>query len=176
MNWLSTIKNLAPTVAVALGGPLAGEAVAALVDIVGGSNIDDVRKAIEGGRLSGEQIGQLRQLELQLQENERERGFKYAELAFKDRDSARQASVSGGTQRPLFWLSVLLLLLCLGTEVALLVLGLPVGASELVVGRVLGLLDAIAMTVLAYWFGTSSSSAAKTQYLLRENPSKKPQR
>ncbi len=167
MNWLKTIKNLAPTVAAALGGPLAGEAATALVNIVGGGNIEDVRKAIEGGRLTGEQIGQLRQLELQLQENERERGFKYAELAFKDRDSARQANVAGGTQRPLFWLSVLLLVLCLGTEVALLVLGLPVGTSELVVGRVLGLLDAIAMTVLAYWFGTSSSSATKTELLFK---------
>jgi hypothetical protein len=165
MDWLNTIKNLAPTVAAALGGPLAGEAATALVGIVGGSGIDDVRKAIEGGRLSGEQIGQLRQLELQLQDNERERGFKYAELAFKDRDSARQANVVGSTQKPLFWLSVLLLMLCLGTEVVLLVLGVPVGTSELVVGRVLGLLDAIAMTVLAYWFGTSSSSAIKTEMI-----------
>jgi hypothetical protein len=43
--------------------------------------------------------------------------------------------------------------------------GLPQGASELVVGRVLGLLDAIAMMVLAYWYGTSSSSAMKTELL-----------
>jgi hypothetical protein len=47
-----------------------------------------------------------------------------------------------------------------------LVRGLPQGTSELVIGRVLGLLDAIAMTVLAYWYGTSSSSATKTQMLL----------
>ena len=166
MDWLNTLKTLAPTVAAALGGPLAGEAVSALIGVVGGAGPDDVRKAIEGGRLTAEQISQLRQLELQFQENEHERGFKYAELAFKDRDSARQANVGGGTQRPLFWLSVLLLLLCLGTEVALLILGLPTGTSELVVGRVLGLLDAIAMTVLAYWFGTSSSSALKTEMLL----------
>jgi hypothetical protein len=165
MDWTKTLKTLAPTVASALAGPLAGEAVTALVGVFGGAGQEDVRKAIEAGRLTAEQIGQLRQLELQFQDNERERGFKYAELAFKDRDSARQANVSGGTQRPLFWLSVLLLLLCLGTEVTLLVLGLPVGTSELVVGRVLGLLDAIAMTVLAYWYGTSSSSALKTELL-----------
>ena len=71
-------------------------------------------KATEGGRLTAAQIRQLRQVELQFQENERERGSKYAELAFKDRDNARQANVGGGTQKPLFWLSVLLLLLCLG--------------------------------------------------------------
>ena len=165
MDWLKTLKTLAPTVAAALAGPLAGEAVAALIGIVGGAGQEDVRKAIEGGRLTADQISQLRQLELQFQENERERGFKYAELAFKDRDSARQANVNGSTQRPLFWLSVLLLLICLGTEVSVLVFGFPVGTSELVAGRVLGLLDAIAMTVLSYWFGTSSSSALKTEMM-----------
>lgn len=60
-------------------------------------------------------------------------------------------------------------MLSLGTEVALLVIGLPVGTSELVVGRVLGLVDAIAMTVLAYWYGTSSSSADKTLLLSGRN-------
>ncbi len=165
MDWLKTLKTLAPTVTAALAGPLAGEAVTALIGIVGGEGQEDLRRAIEGGRLTAEQISQLRQLELQFQENERERGFKYAELAFKDRDSARQANVTGGTQKALFWLSVVLLVLCLGTEVAVRVKGLPQGTSKLVVGRVLGLLDAIAMTILAYWFGTSSSSALKTELL-----------
>lgn len=165
MDWLKTLKTVAPTVAAALAGPLAGEAVTALIGIVGGAGQEDVRKAIEGGRLTAEQISQLRQLDLQFQENERERGFKYADLAFRDRDSARQANVAGGTQRALFWLSVVLLVLCLGTEVTVLVKGLPQGTSELVIGRVLGLLDAIAMTVLAYWYGTSSSSAVKTELL-----------
>lgn len=40
------------------------------------------------------------------------------------------------------------------------------GTIELVVERVLGLLDAIAMTVLGYWFGTSSSSALKTEMMM----------
>jgi hypothetical protein len=67
---------------------------------------------------------------------------------------------------------VVLLVLCLGTEVTVLVKGLPVGTSELVLGRVLGLLDAIAMTVLAYWFGTSSSSALKTEMINASRPIK----
>lgn len=77
----------------------------------------------------------------------------------------RPAKVLGGTPKALFRLSVVLLVLCMGTEVTVLVKGLPQGTSELVVGRVLGLLDAIAMTVLAYWYGTSSSSAMKTEML-----------
>ncbi len=92
-------------------------------------------------------------------------------LTFKDRDSYRQANVAEGTQWALFWSSVVLLVLCLGTEVAVLVRGLPQGTSELVVGRVLGLLDAIAMTVLAYWYGTSSSSVTKTEFLFHKDRS-----
>ena len=167
MHLINTLRALAPTLATALGGPMAGEAVSALIGVVGGQDAEDVRKIIEGGRLTTEQIGQLRQLELQFQANERECGFKYAELSFKDRDSARQANVAGATQRPLFWLSVMLLVLCLGTEITVLMRGLPQGTSELVIGRVLGLLDAIAVTVLAYWYGTSSSSARKTELLIR---------
>lgn len=59
----------------------------------------------------------------------------------------------------------MLLMLCLGTEIMILMKGLPQGTNELVVGRVLGLLDAIAVTVLAYWYGTSSSSVTKTDLL-----------
>lgn len=44
--------------------------------------------------------------------------------------------------------------------------GLAQGTSELVVGRVLWLLDAIEMTALAYLFSTSSSSALKTDFLV----------
>ncbi len=72
---------------------------------------------------------------------------------------------SRSNQSRLFCLSVVLPVLCLGTEVTVLVNGLPQGTSELVVGHVLGLLDAIAMAVLAYWFGTSSSSAMMTELL-----------
>lgn len=62
----------------------------------------------------------------------------------------------------MFWLSALLLLFCLATYVALLVIGLPVGTNELVVGRVL---DAIAMTVLAYCYGSSSITGVMTALL-----------
>lgn len=58
------------------------------------------------------------------------------------------------------------LLLCLGKEVALLVLWLPVGTSELVVGRVL---DAIAMTVLTYCHGSSANTGVKTALLAGSN-------
>lgn len=171
MNWKETLAKLAPTVAVALGGPLAGAAVSAISAIFG---IDDgkqadIQKIIENGQLTPEQIAELRKLELQYTENEKERGFRYAELAFKDRDSARSANVSGGIQGQIFIMSITLLLATLGTEIYILFNGYPTGLPDIVVGRILGLMDSVALMVLAYHYGTSSGSQQKNDLLIPNN-------
>ncbi len=167
------LKTLAPTVATALLGPLGGAALAALGDVLGisGAKQSQIADAIKSGMMTPEQVSAIKKMELDYQAQEAERGFKYADLAFRDRDSARQASVTGGTQRPLFWLSLLLLVVTLGIEALVLFNGYPSNTSEIVVGRVLGLMDAVAMMVLSYWYGTSSGSAQKTE-LLSAAPSK----
>jgi hypothetical protein len=43
--------------------------------------------------------------------------------------------------------------------------GYPDGTDPLVVGRVLGLMDAVAMLVLSYWYGTTNGSAVKNELL-----------
>lgn len=174
MDWLKTLESVAPTVATALIGPLGGVAVSAIGDLLGISQPtqDKIADAIQSGQLTPDQVTSLKKLELDYQNQEKERGFKYAELAFKDRDSARNANVAGGTQKNLFWLSLFLLAITLGTEIAVLFYGYPAGTSELVVGRVLGLMDAVAMMVLAYWYGTTNGSAQKNQ-LLADAPAPK---
>ena len=167
MDWLATLKSVAPTVAAAMFGPLGAVAVASVGELLGLSSAtkDKISEIIQTGRMTPEQIGKLRQLELEYQNNEKERGFRYAELSFKDRDSARQANVSGGTQKMLFWLSLVLLVFTLGTEVAVLFYGYPDKTPEIIVGRVLGLMDAVAMLVLSYWYGTTNGSAVKNELL-----------
>lgn len=171
MNWKETVKTLAPTVASALGGPLAGAAVSAVGAVLGidAPTQDRIKSAIEAGQLTSDQIAKLKELEQQYQNDEKERQFRYAELEFKDRDSARQSNVQGGTQKYLFWLSLLLLAVSLGSEVVVLFNGLPNSVSEIVVGRVLGLLDAVALMVMTYWYGTSNGSATKTDLLAAKN-------
>ena len=168
MDWLATLKAVAPTVAAAMFGPLGAVAVASVGELLGlsGATKDKISEIIQAGQMTPEQIGKLRELELEYQNNEKERGFKYAELSFKDRDSARTANVSGGTQKPLFWLSLLLLSITLGTECMVLFKGYPEGTDPLVVGRVLGLMDAVAMLVLSYWYGTTNGSAIKNELLV----------
>lgn len=173
MDWITTLKSLAPTVASAFLGPLGGIAVSAVGNLLGVSDAtqDKIAQAIQAGQMTPEQITQLKKLELEYQANEKERGFRYAELAFKDRDSARTANVQGGVQRYLFWLSLALLVATLGCEITVLFLGLPPGTPDIVAGRVLGLMDSVALMVLAYWYGTSSGSAQKTE-LLAQAPAK----
>jgi hypothetical protein len=174
-DWKTTLMKVAPTVASALGGPLAGTAVAALGEMLGLSNPtpDAIADIVASGKLTPEQLSSLKSLELKYQAEEKERGFRYEELAFKDRDSARKANVDGGTQWPLFWLSLVLLTLALGTETVVLFHGYPDDLPEIIVGRVLGLMDAVAMMVLAYWYGTTNSSAQKNVLLANAEPPKK---
>lgn len=169
MDWINTLKSLAPTVASALAGPLGGVAVSAIGALLGmpDATQDKIAQAIQTGQMTPEQISQLKALELQYQSDERERGFKYAELAFKDRDSARQANVQGGTQKYLFWLSLALLAATLGCEILVLFNGYPHSTPEIIVGRVLGLMDAVALMVLGYWYGSSNGSSQKGEQLAR---------
>lgn len=169
------LAKLAPTVASALLGPFAGVAVDGLTKIFGieGGTVADVAKVINDGKVTPEQVAEIKKLEMQLVQDEKERGFRYAELEFKDRDSARKANVEGGTQRHMFWLSVLLLIITMGCEISVLFNGYPDDKlPEMVVGRILGLMDAVCMMVLAYHYGTTSNSLVKTNLLAQSAPPK----
>ena len=179
MNWIDTIKGIAPTVATALGGPLAGAAVAAIGSALGMSEPtqEGIEKVFTDGLVKPEDMLKIKQLELEFKTHESDMGFKYADLAFKndalaveDRKDARKSNVDSGAQMPLFYLSLFLLGVTLGCEVAVLFMGYPAGTPDLVVGRVLGLMDAVATMVLVYWYGSNKDSARKTNLLANSIP------
>ena len=166
------VKPFAETVASALLGPLGGVAVAALGNLL---NIDNatvatVSKVFQEGKLTPEQLSGIKELELQYQSEEKERGFRYAELEFKDRDSARKYNTEGGIQGRMFTLSCILLTLTIGTEIWILFNGYPSTLQDIIVGRILGLLDGIALLVLGYHYGTTSGSLVKTNLLAQSQP------
>ena len=165
------LKSVAPTVASALLGPFGAVAVAGLGRVFGvdGATTESITKLIQQGSVTPEAMAKLQEMEGEYREHEAERGYKYSELEFKDRDSARQANVAGGTQKHLFWLSLVLLTMSLGTEVYLLLNGYPKDKIDpVLVGRILGLMDSVALLVLGYWFGSSSGSNAKTTLLAQK--------
>jgi hypothetical protein len=171
MDWLSTLKQLAPTVASAILGPLGGIAVAAIGSVLGVSDAtqDKIAEVIKNGQLTPEQIGEIKKLEMQYQENERERGFKYAELEFKDRDSARAREVGtkDNTNKILAFVVIGAFLAMVGATL----LGYAKVESVLA-GTLVGYLSAKAEQVLAYYFGSSSGSKAKTDLLANSTPTK----
>lgn len=169
MDWLGTVKAIAPTVASALGGPLAGAAVAALGNILGVSDAtqETIKTVIENGQMTPDHIAEIRKLELQYQNDEKERAFRYSELEFKDRNSARQreAAVKDSTNQILAYAVV-------GSFVAV-VAGTLLGISKVdsvLAGTLVGYLSAKAEQVLAYYFGSSAGSDKKTELLAKAPP------
>jgi len=167
------IASIAPTLASALLGPLGGVAVAGLGKILGidGATQKDIAKAIESGRVTPEQLAEIKKLELQLKNEEAERGFKYSELQFKDTASARDMQMATRSYTPSV-LTGIVVTLTLAAEGAMLFNAIPPGADPIILGRILGTMDGALMLVLGFWFGSSNGSQNKDALLANSMPSK----
>jgi hypothetical protein len=74
MDWLKTI---APTIATALGGPLAGLAIEAVSKAIG-IDPQDVKATISEGKLTADQIMLLKQAEIEMAARAQEMGLDFA--------------------------------------------------------------------------------------------------
>lgn len=167
MYWMKTITALAPTVASALLGPLAGAAISAIGGILGIDQATEstIKEAITRGQLTPEQLAQIKQLELKYQSEEKERGFRYAELEFKDRDSARLRDAeflkSGRTNYRADIMFVLAVFVICALVWAIWkdpnINEFIKGIVTLVLGRFLGYLD----NIYSFEFGTTRGSRDK---------------
>lgn len=167
MDWKGILRMLAPTVATALGTPLAGGIVVALGELFGVSEPtqDKIRAVIENGQLTGDQVSAIKQLELKLKAEEQERGFRYTELEVKDRDGARSRDVDLAKAGKRNWRADLMFLLAVAVIVGLVaaIWSAPnlneylKGIVTLVLGRFLGYLD----NIYNFEFGTTRGSRDK---------------
>ena len=164
MEWLAQI---APSIATALGGPLAGLAVTAISKALG---IDekDVQKTIETGKLSAEQMMSLKQAEIELQAKAQELGLNFETLATQDRKSARDMQMTTKSFVPAL-LSILVVTAWVLIQYFLLTHVIAPEMRELV-ARILGTLDASLLLVLNFYFGSSASSQNKDELLHRSTP------
>ena len=90
MEWLKTI---APTVATALGGPLAGMAVSAIAKAIGCSP-DEVQDVISSGKLTAEQVASIQLAELELKKQAQSMNLDFAKLIAEDKQSARDMQIA----------------------------------------------------------------------------------
>lgn len=165
MNWIETLKAVAPTVATALGGPLAGAAVSALGGILGvpDATQDTIAKLFKDGQLSQEHLAEIRKLELEYQNNEKERGFKYAELEYKNQDSARQMQIATHSRMP----AILTVMVTIGFFGILTLLFFhPELKGNEIVMMMVGQLSAVWAGCVAFYTGTTFGSANKNAMLV----------
>ena len=164
MEWL---KQIAPTIATAFGGPLAGLAVDAISKAIG---IDpkDVQSTLEQGKLSAEQIGAIKQAEIAMAARAQELGLDFEKLAVDDRKSARDMQTK--TQS---WIPGLMAI-----AVTLGFFGILVGlmtdhfkTSDALM-LMLGSLGTAWTGIIAFYFGSSAGSQRKDELLHQSAPSK----
>jgi hypothetical protein len=157
---LDVLKAVAPTVATALGGPLAGTATSMLLAKLGGDAKD--AKAVEAALTAGDPATMLalHKLEDDFKAHMADVGVTLAQLAYADTASARarEMAVRDWTPRLIAWCVVAL---TFGLEGAL-ILGWhrPSGIPGEVLGRILGTLDSALILVLGYYFGSSAGARA----------------
>jgi len=162
MEWLAQI---APSIATALGGPLAGLAVTAISKALG---IDekDVQSTIESGKLSAEQLSSLKQAEVDLQAKAQELGLDFEKLAVDDRKSARDLQASTK--------SIVPPLLAMGVTVGFfgilfaLMMGYAQKSDELMI--MLGSLGTAWTGIIGFYFGSSAGSQRKDELLHQSTP------
>ena len=159
MDWL---KQIAPTVASALGGPLAGMAVAAVSKAIGVEE-DKVQDLISSNKMSAEQIAQIKVAEIELQKQAQELGLNFEKLAVEDRGSARAMQMATRSIVP----PALAAIVTVGFFAILggMMFGKMSVADNTALTMMLGSLGTAWTGIIAYYFGSSAGSQAKTELM-----------
>ena len=165
VDWKQVVRTVAPGLATALGGPLAGVAASALSDALlgrpGGSEGDIAQAVAVGG---ADALAKIKAAEQAFQVRMRELDIDLERIHQADRNSAREREAKTGD----VWTPRILALLVTGGFFGvlsfLLASGKPqTGGDALLV--MLGALGGAWASVVAYYFGSSAGSAQKTALL-----------
>ncbi|MEE9159960.1 MAG: hypothetical protein V3U60_16440 [Gammaproteobacteria bacterium] len=163
------LQTFAPTIATALGGPLAGAGVKFLTDALlpGNENPsdNDLVAAIQGADPAA--LARLKEIDADFKVEMKKLDIDIIKIAAADRDSARDREKTvGGWTNP-----VLAGMVMIGFfAIAGLVLAGEAGTdpvSATLVGAVVGYASAKADQVIAYYFGSSAGSKQKTDAMVK---------
>jgi hypothetical protein len=162
MDWL---KQIAPTIATALGGPLAGLAVDAISKAVG---IDpkDVNKTIAEGKLTADQIAQIKTAEIAMAARAQEMGLDFEKIAVDDRKSARQMQSTTQSYIP----GIMAIAVTIGFFGILVGLMTEHFKTSDALMLMLGSLGTAWTGIIAFYFGSSAGSQKKDELLHQSSP------
>jgi len=161
IDWL---KQVAPTAATLLGGPLAGMAVDAIGNALGvkDASKEKVKELLTSGTINADQMAAIKQAEADLILKVKELDIDMEKVHAGDRASAREMAVKTGdvmTPRVI----ALVVFIVWGAVNWKLFNGTISGDMRELVARALGTLDGTLLAVVYYYFGSSSGSKDKTQ-------------
>lgn len=172
-GWKDIVGTVAPALATALGGPLAGLGVAAIGKALGlgdSAGEEDVAQAVL--RATPEQLVAVKRAEMDFTAKMKELDVDLARIAVADRQSARRRESATGDS----WTPRLLAAVALGAFVACIwmvfqsrLTGMD-AAQIALIGGVVGYASAKADTVIAYYFGSSKGSDDANRLLYKSTP------
>lgn len=167
---LSKIGNLlgqlAPTIASALGGPVAGMAVKALAGALGlsqDSSTDDVQTALLTA--TPEQLAAIKKVDADFKVQMKELDIDLEKIAAGDRDSARNMQMHTNDWIPRA-MAIMVTFGFFGILTWLLTKGVPPTGSETLI-YMLGALGTAWTGIVQFYFGSSAGSKAKTDAMVQ---------
>jgi hypothetical protein len=164
-DWKSVVRTVAPGLATALGGPLAGVAASALSDALLGrpdGSESDISQAMAIG--GADALVKIKAAEQAFQVRMRELDIDLERVHQADRDGARQREAGTGDTLTPRMLAIGITVGFFGVLGWLLTQGKPeTGGDALLV--MLGALGGAWASVVAYYFGSSAGSREKTALL-----------
>lgn len=148
------IGSVAPTIATALGGPVAGIAVKALSGALFGRDTateEEIREALANP--TGDQLAALKRIDADFKVQMKSLDIDLERIAASDRDSARNMAIMTHDWTPR--ILAVTVVLSWGIVQWYLLHNVVDASMRELIARVLGTLDGALMLVLSYYFGAS---------------------
>lgn len=165
---LNLVRTVAPSIASAVGGPLAGMATRAISEaLLGKPDGTEHELAEAAAKATPEQLLALKNAEQEFAVRMRELDIDLERIAGADRNSAREREVKTGD-----WMPRVLAFIVVGGfmfTVFLVLMGYVDGMKDplmaTTVGTLIGFVSAKCEQVVAYYFGSSAGSKAKDELI-----------
>lgn len=160
------LGQVAPTIATALGGPLAGLAAKTLSNVLLGkedASEAEIAKALQSA--SPDQLADIKKIDAEFKTRMAELEIDLERIVAADRDSARKREVALGDHTPKI-LAAAITIGFFGILFWMFVHGVPKNGNEALL-LMLGALQTAFTGVIAYYFGSSAGSKAKTDAMAK---------
>lgn len=163
---LNLVKTVAPSIATAVGGPLAGMATRAISEALLGKPDGTEDELVEAAKnATPEQLLALKQAEQNFVIRMRELDVDLERIANQDRGSAREREIKTGDYTPKL-LAAAVTFGFFGVLFWMIANGLPENGGEAML-VMLGTLGTAWGAIVSYYFGSSAGSREKTQAMNR---------